>query len=290
MSQPRYVVVTPARNEQENIGLTISSMVAQECLPDLWVIVNDGSTDDTGNIVEEAAKCFPWIRVVHRSDRGFRKQGGGVVDTFNDGYKLIAAAPWEFLVKFDADLSFKPDFFLKCFEKFAEDPKIGIGGGLICHSVGGELVRESTEDPPFHVRGATKIYRRPCWQEIGGLVAAPGWDTIDELKANMLGWKTLTFESVKLSHHRPTGGASGSWNDWLKNGLANYITGYDPVFMACKCLRRSLRPPYLNGLGLWIGFIRGYLRRTPQVDDPELIKYLRHQQWRALTLRRSFWR
>jgi glycosyltransferase involved in cell wall biosynthesis len=290
MNQQRYVIVTPARNEQDNIVHTIRSMAGQTRLPALWIIVNDGSIDRTREMIDAAAREYSWIQTVHRADRGFRKQGGGVVEAFYDGYDRIVPGSWDYLVKFDADLSFQPDYFERCLNRFAEDSKLGIGGGMICQEIDGVLACESADDPAFHVRGATKIYRQACWEAIGGLMRAPGWDTVDELKANMLGWKTMTFQNIQLMHHRPTGAASGSWNDWVKNGVANYITGYDPVFMACKCLRRTIRRPYLNGLGLWVGFMKGYLKRIPQVNDRAVISYLRRQQWRALTLRNSFWR
>ena len=110
----------------------------------------------------------------------------------------------------------------------------------------------------------------------------------------MLGWKTLSFQDIRVIHHRPTGGAYGSWPNWTKNGLANYVTGYHPMFMALKCLKRVLANPspagIREGLGLWCGFARGYFHRIPKVDDPAMIRYLRIQQWRALSFRKSLWR
>jgi hypothetical protein len=227
---------------------------------------------------------------VHRPDRGYRKQGGGVVDTFNEGYARIAGEPWEFLVKFDADLSFEPEFFERCLREFATDAKLGIGGGMICHESNGVLSSESPGDPAFHVRGATKIYRRRCWEQIGGLLAAPGWDTIDELKANMLGWSTRTFTNIHLKHHRFTGTADGTWKNYVKFGLANYITGYHPAFMTVKCLKRVFSRPYIIGAtGLAWGYTRGYVTGAKQVDDQSLINYVRRQQLNKLTLKPSLW-
>ncbi len=285
-----YVVITPARNEERNLEHTIRSMAAQIVLPARWVIVDDGSTDATASIIATATRQYPWISGVSRPDRGFRKQGGGVIDTFYDGFNQLPSSSWDFLVKFDADLSFAPDFFERCFDKFRLDSKLGIGGGMICHTIDGNPVSETPDDPPFHVRGATKIYRRECWDQIGGLLRAPGWDTIDELKANMLGWTTRTFPDIPLKHHRSTGAADGSWKNWEKNGVANYITGYHPVFMLLKCLKRSTRPPYFIGaLGLWWGFCRGYLQRVARVNDPALIQYVRRQQLNRLTMKPSLW-
>ncbi|HKB89638.1 MAG TPA: glycosyltransferase family A protein [Opitutaceae bacterium] len=290
MNNPSYIVITPARNEEDNIGHTIQSMAAQTCRPAIWVIVNDGSTDKTAEIIDTAARQHPWILPVHRRDRGFRQQGGGVVEAFYDGYARVSSEPWDYLVKFDADLSFEPDFFERCFRKFQEDPRIGIGGGLICHHVNGDLVCESPGDPAFHVRGATKIYRRSCWDAIGGLLRAPGWDTIDELKANMLGWTSRSFKDVPLKHHRYTGTVDGTWKNYVKFGLANYITGYHPLFMALKCIKRCRERPYIIGaLGLWWGFSYGYLNRIARVNDPQLIRYVRRQQLNKLILKSSLW-
>jgi biofilm PGA synthesis N-glycosyltransferase PgaC len=287
---PLYVIITPARDEEENISHTIASMAKQTHLPTKWVIVNDGSQDRTKEIIDEAAAKYPWIVPVHRKNRGFRKQGGGVVEAFYDGFREVEKLPWEFMVKFDADLSFEPDFFERCIAKFREDSTLGIGGGLICHEKMGALVCESPGDPAFHVRGATKIYRRECWDGIGGLLQAPGWDTIDELKANMLGWKTHSFPDIPLKHHRFTGTVDGRWKNLVKFGLANYITGYHPMFMFAKCLKRSLQNPYLVGAaGLWWGFMKGYLKSVPQVNDAPLIRYVRQQQLNKLIGRPSLW-
>jgi hypothetical protein len=152
------------------------------------------------------------------------------------------------------------------------------------------LEEESKGDPLFHVRGATKIYRRECWEQIGGLIRAPGWDTVDEVKANMLGWKTYTFPGLTLTHHRFTGNADGAWKNWVKNGLANYITGYHPVFMMLKCGKRLFAKPYgVAGLGLFWGYVSGYTRRVQRIEDKDVIAYLRRQQMNRLLLQESLW-
>src|SRR5487761_1961335 len=180
MEAPRYIIITPVRNEEAHLRETIKSVAAQTIRPVRWIIVNDGSEDATGPIADEAAKMFDWIRVVHRPDRGFRRSGGGVVETFYDGYKLVADEAWDYLAKLDGDLSFAPDYFEKCFQMFEAEAKLGIGGGEISVPHAGALQVESKGDPAFHVRGATKIYRRDCWKEIGGLLRETGWDTYDE--------------------------------------------------------------------------------------------------------------
>lgn len=290
MSPGSYIVVTPARNEQDHLAGTIQSMARQTVLPKVWAIVNDGSTDRTGEIIDAAARDYSWISAVHRNDRGFRQQGAGVVEAFYDGLARVQSEPWEFLVKLDADLSFEPDYFERCLRKFVESPRLGIGGGLICQQVANRLVCESGGDPAFHVRGATKIYRRACWEVVGGLMSAPGWDAIDELKANMLGWETRSFKDIPLQHQRYTGTADGTWNNYVKFGFANYVTGYHPLFMALKCLKRIFERPYLVGaVALAWGFVKGYLTNAPRVEDRKLIKYVRRQQMNRLLRRPSLW-
>jgi glycosyltransferase involved in cell wall biosynthesis len=290
VSKVPYAIISPVRNEAQYLGSTIESVRNQTVRPVAWVIVDDGSTDETGQIAKTAAAQSDWIHVVNRADRGYRKPGGGVVDAFYDGYSRIGSADWQYVVKLDGDLSFAPDYFERCFARFQKDAKLGIGGGTVCREVHGELTPESTVDPPFHVRGATKIYRRQCWEQIAGLIRFPGWDTVDEVKANMLGWVTYSFPEIRVHHHRPTGQAQGVWKDWVKNGLANYVAGYHPLFMLVKCIRRFPCKPYIiSSIGLMSGFLSGYVKKVPRVEDRELIRYFQRQQMRRLLMRDSLW-
>lgn len=284
----RYVMITPARNEGRAIEETILSVIAQSVRPVEWVIVNDGSRDETANIIDQYAQHFAWIHCVHRSDRGYRSPGSGVMQAFYAGYDTLQCSDWQYLVKLDADLVPEVDYFKRCLNAFREDPRLGVSGGTVYHMANG--VRQIETVPGFHVRGATKIYRRACWEGLGGLLPAPGWDTLDEVKANMLHWSTRSLP-ILVRQRRATGACDGEWADNLKNGRANYISGYHPLFMAAKCLRRMAQRPYLVGaIALMTGYLGGYLKRLPRVQDPALIRYLRQQQLRRLCLAESIWK
>jgi len=285
----RYVVITPVRDEATHIVATIESLRRQTLRPQQLVFVNDGSADETGPILDRCAAQIPWITAVHRPDRGYREAGGGVVETFYEGYRALKSDTWEFVVKLDGDLTFAREYFERCFQHFEEELRLGIGGGDIYHSSDGSMKLERT--PRFHVRGATKIYRRACWEDIGGLVQAPGWDTVDEVKANMLGWSTRSFSELHLLHHRITGAAQGLLPDRVKCGVACYVSGYHPLFVLASCLRRVIRKPYVVGsLALAWGFIKGYLRHLPRVEDSQFIRYIRSQQLRRLCGLETIWK
>ena len=287
---PRYSIITPVRDEVLYIEKTLASVIQQTILPVEWIIVNDGSTDGTGEILDRYSAQTSWMKVLHRRNRGYRAAGGGVIEAFCAGYSVLSDQSLDFIVKLDGDLSFPPDYFELGLNQFLADDKLGIGGGTVCKLRDGELEVNSVGDPPFHVRGATKIYRRACWEQICPLVEGPGWDTIDEVKANMRGWATRTFANLKVIQHKPTGGSCGNWNNWLKNGRANYIAGYHPLFMFGKCVKRAFRLPILvESVALMGGFLSGYFKGVPQVQDKETIRYLRDQQISRILLRPSIY-
>lgn len=286
---PDYVIITPVRNEEKHIEKTIISVISQTRLPIKWVIVNDGSTDNTRSIIEGYVDKYKWIKIVNRIDRGFRKSGGGVIEAFYDGYDQVKNINWDYIVKLDGDLKFEENYFEQCLQKFDVDPALGIGGGTIYNIVEGEVMPE--KNPGFHVRGATKIYKREYWEQSGGLIQAPGWDTLDEVKANMLGYNTYSFPEIHIFQLKVTGSADGAWKNGFKNGQGSYIAGYHPLFMALKCIKRAIGSPFsLEAIGLAAGFIAGYIRKTPRIDDKDLINYLRQQQIKRLLLQKSIWK
>jgi glycosyltransferase involved in cell wall biosynthesis len=285
----KYVIISPVRDEAEYIQQTLRSVIAQTVKPAEWMLVNDGSSDETGRIVEHYAGQYEWMRVIHRRNRGYRKSGSGVIEAFYEGYERLRCRDFDFIVKLDGDLSFAPDYFERCFRHFDANARLGIGGGVLYHQHNG--IMELEKHPAFHVRGATKIYKRACWEAIGNLLRMPGWDTLDEVKANMLGWETKSFLDLEVTHHRFTGAADGTWRNAVKFGRANYISGYHPLFMLVKCINRLFQKPYIIGAaGLFYGFVSGYITPISQVEDRAVIAYLRKQQLRKIFLQPSIWK
>jgi len=300
----RYVVISPVRNEAAYLETTVRDMARQTVKPLRWVLVNDGSTDSTPKIADRWASEYEWIAALHlrgmersapvlahegQQERGRRAREAKEILAFYKGYETLAGVDWDFLVKLDGDVGLAPDYFERCFEEFERDPKLGIGGGDICNFIDGEWKVEV--NPRFHVRGATKIYRRACWNDIGGMERGAAWDTLDEVKANMKGWSTRSFSRLQVAHYRYTGAANGSWQNAVKKGEWNYISGYHPLFMAMKCVKRVVRKPLIAGsAGLLYGYLLALFRRVPQVGDKQLIRYVKQQQFRRLTFRSTIWK
>jgi poly-beta-1,6-N-acetyl-D-glucosamine synthase len=284
-----YVVISPARDEQAYIETTIASVISQTSQPTEWIIVDDGSRDSTYEIANRYAERYPWIRVLHLGNRGYRSPGIGVIEAFYEGYQSISISNWEYLVKLDADLELSPHYFESCFQQFQLNPMLGIAGGKITSKRHNNDTSIIEETPQFHVRGATKIYRRECWDKIDGLIISTGWDTWDEVKANYYGWRTSTLADVQLKQLRETGEVEGRWRDCVKNGKANYICGYHPLFMLAKCLRRLLRRDTISGLALFYGYVKSAFHRINQVNEKKIISYLRREQIRRLLGRPSIW-
>jgi len=277
------VIVSAVRNEAKYLGRTLESVIGQTLRPLKWVIVDDGSSDSTGQLADNASAGHNWIHAIHRADRGFRKSGAGVMEAFYEGYGMVENGKWEFVAKLDGDLSFGPNAFQIILDAFSRDHRLGISGGDILQEKDGREVIESKNDPDFHVRGATKVYRRACWDAMGGILPVTGWDTLDEVKANMLGWQTRRIPEARFFHLRPTGGADGGWRNAFKNGRGSYISGYHPIYLLSKCIKRLPSRPFLiQSLGLFAGFFSSYFTKAERIKDRDLIRYLRKQQLKRL--------
>lgn len=283
MFDRRYVVISPCRNESAYMRKTLDSMVAQSQTPALWVIVDDGSTDDTPAILAEYAARHDWIRVVSKPDRGHRAVGPGVVEAFYFGLETVEE-PYPYISKLDLDLDLPPRYFEILIDRMEADPRIGTCSGKPYIRRGGDLVSEKKSDEMSV--GMTKLWRRTCFKAIGGIVREVMWDAIDCHKARQLGWRAVSWDEpdLRFEHLRPMGSSQTSiYTGKRRHGFGQYFMGTDPLYFIATAVYRAMEPPYvLGGLSMLQGYFGAMLRRARRLNDPDLIRFIRAYQRRAL--------
>ena len=278
---PKYVLITPARNEAQFIELTIKSVIAQTVLPLQWVIVSDGSTDGTDEIVNKYAAEHRWIELVRTPERQER-HFAGKVHAFNAGYAKVKNLDYDLIGSMDADISFDPDYFSFLLGKLAEDPALGL--------VGTPFKDKTIYDYRFvsieHVSGACQLFRRECFEQIGGYVPVKsgGIDHIAVITARMKGWKTRTFTEKVCLHHRNIGSAErGALNAKFRDGTLDYALGGHPVWELFRTAYQMTREPYvIGGLALLAGYVTASVRRLERPISDELVAFRRREQMQRL--------
>lgn len=279
-----YVLISPCRNEQDYMRRTLDSVIAQTVRPDLWIVVDDGSTDDTPAILAEYAAKHDWIRPVPKPDRGHRAVGPGVIEAFYFGLSQIEIDDFEFLCKLDLDLDLPPTYFGGLIARMEADPRIGSCSGKPYFRAGGRMVSEKCGDEMSV--GMTKFYRRTCFQEIGGFVQEVMWDAIDCHKSRQLGWIACSWDDPELrfEHLRPMGTSqTGVLTGRMRHGFGQYYMGSDFWFFTATCVYRFAHPPYLlGGLATWWGYMRAWIKGAPQHGDAGLRGFIRDYQRRAI--------
>jgi len=283
----RYVVVTPAHNEEAYIEKTISYMVSQTQLPEKWVIVNDGSTDKTHEIVSGWAAKYDWIeyvRLPEHTDRQFAAK----VRAFNQGYARLKNVDYAIIANLDADLSFDPDYMEFLIGKFSENPRLGVAGTPFVEKMETEHYDFRFADIQ-HVSGACQMFRRECFESVGGYIPIRGggidWAAVTT--ARMKGWETRTFIEKKLLHHRPMGTGKGNWlSARFRLGREDYYLGGHPLW---ECLRgifqMRYRPYIIGGSALLAGYFTAALSRTKRPIAAELVVFHRKEQLERLKVK-----
>lgn len=283
---PRYVLVTPARNEAAFIEKTIQSVIGQSVLPLKWVIVSDGSTDGTDEIVSRYLPGRPWMELVQVTDRG-RRDFAGKVYAFQAGYARLAGLDYDFVGNLDADVSFEPDYFEFLLSKFLVNTTLGLAGTPFREGAFQYDFRFASLD---HVSGPIQLFRRQCFEEIGGYVPVAGGcvDHIAVISARMKNWKTRTFTGKLYVHHRKMGTAEhGTLIARFRNGAKDYAIGNHPVWELLRVTWRTMQRPYvLGGVMVGCGYLVQVIRRAPRPVSPELVRFYRHEQ--MLRLRKLF--
>lgn len=278
-----YIIITPAKNEAKYIEQTINSIKKQILQPKKWIIVNDGSSDATQAIIERHMIHYDRIVLVNKKKTTVkRRRGQGVVEAFYEGYNLCAGEDHDYVVKLDSDLLLDPGYFSRIFEKFEREPKLGIASGVSYIEKAGSWVPEWDETKGFTF-GESKVYRRQCFEEIGGLVPYMGWDGIDHIKAVMLGWKASSFEDVIFYHLRHEGTGTGLIKSSYEEGMCCHFMGYHPVFFMVRSLNMMLRFPFaLRGIAMFAGYFVSIVKRKERLNDRQLITFLRKNQIKRL--------
>ena len=286
MAPLRYVLITPARNEAHFIEWTLRSMVAQTVLPEKWVIVSDGSTDGTEEIVARYAAIHPWIDLVRMPERQER-HFAGKVHAFNTGYARVREINYDVIASLDADISFDEQYFAYLLGKLAEDSHFGL--------VGTPFVDDERTKYDYryvnieHVSGACQVFRRECFEHIGGYtpIKGGGIDYLAVINARMKGWKTRTFTEKVCQHRRVVGTAEASLvRARFRYGMKDYTFGNHPFWECFRMVHQmTCHPVIIGGGAVMAGYLWAMLSGVKRPVSPELVAFVRREQMRRLKVR-----
>ena len=270
----RYAAITAAKNEARNLPRLARCLITQSVTPSAWIIVDDGSSDGTHEIASSLGEEHPWIHVIPLATEGAPARGGPVVRAFHEGLAALDDE-YDVIVKLDADVSMDERYFEQLLEVFRCDPSLGMSSG-ICYELenGDWTARHVTAG---HVVGPARAYRRECLESILPLEERMGWDGLDEVKANVLGWSTRSVPELPFYHHRIQGRRDGSRRrHWINLGAAAHYMGYRPSYLLVRTAFRGVKEPSAIAM-LW-GWAAAALRREPQYADVRVREHLRARQ------------
>jgi glycosyltransferase involved in cell wall biosynthesis len=276
----KYYIIIPAYNEEAFMALTLQSLVAQTVLPSKIIVVNDGSTDSTAEIVTQFSEKYPFVTLVNKKSDAIHLPGSKVIQAFHEGEKHIDDQ-YDILVKVDADLIFPKNYFETVIKHFQSDNSIGMVGGFCYITINNDWVLENLTDKD-HIRGALKAYRKETYKQIGGLKPAMGWDTVDELLCKFYNWKVVTDESLHVKHLKPTG-ASYTKAARFKQGEAFYSLGYGIFITSIASLKLASRKgkPLLF-IDYILGFLKAKSSGKPLFVTSEQAKWIRSYRWKKM--------
>lgn len=278
----QYVLVTPAKDEESSVGVTITSVVNQTVRPAEWVIVSDGSTDRTDEIVRAAAAVHPWIRLLSLPSRAGRSFTA-VVHATEAGVRALNVEGYEYIGLLDSDVSFQPGYFEAVIGRFQSSPRLGLAGGnVIDLGLRKDCLPRNRQDVP----GAVQFFRRTCFEALGGLLAIPegGWDALTCARARMLGFETRLLTDLAVDHLKPRNIAQGGMlrRRW-QLGVRDYALGYHPLFEIFKCLSRLFSSPaFVGGFIMWVGYCCAAIRRRERLIPQDLLEFIRGEQKKRL--------
>jgi poly-beta-1,6-N-acetyl-D-glucosamine synthase len=269
----RYVIISPVKDEERYVELTLRSVTNQTLKPVLWILVDDGSKDRTPEVIKRYAEIHSFIRLVFNPRSGDRKTGSAVIRAFNIGYQALGDREYDFIVKLDCDVSFEADYFQKLLGRFYEEERLGIASGVYLE-IDNTGTWKEIRMPPYHAAGACKVLRRKCFEDIGGFIVAAGWDTVDEIKAITRGWGTIHFLDLQMHHHKPEGSGIGLIKTSIMHGKIYYLTGGSKLFFVLKVLHRLVvRPYFVNAMALVWGYVRSMMKREQLIVTETEARY-----------------
>ncbi len=279
-----YVLITPARNEEAYIEKTIQSVISQTVLPEKWIIISDGSTDRTDEIVQKYARTHEFIQLLSRSSDRERDFSSKVI-AFNAGYSLLKDTQYEFIGNLDADVSVEPEYFGDLLKKFSRNDRLGIGGGWIYERENGKWC-ECFGNTERDVPGAVMLFRRKCFEDTGGYIPLKngGEDTLAEVVARMNGWEAESFTDLKVLHYRNIGSGAGNiLFGRIRQGAQEYSLGSHPLYLLAKFIYRLIEKPYVLGsLCRFIGYCRAFLSREKRIVQDDVVRYIRREEMARL--------
>lgn len=281
-----YVIISPCRDEASYARKTLDSVIQQSVRPEKWIIVDDGSTDGTTEILAEYAEKYAFIEIVTRENRGYRKVGPGVVDAFYEGYKHIEPDDYDYICKLDLDLDLPNKYFETLIKKMESNSRIGTCSGKPYNDIDGRLVSENRGDEMSV--GMTKFYRMTAFKQIGGLVREVMWDAIDCHRCRQLGWTAVSWDEpdLRFIHLRLMGSSQDNiFVGRMRHGFGQYYMGTGIVYMAATSAYRMLHRPFiLGGLAMFWGYLRSRIQNLPQLEDEGLRNFIRKFQWKCLLM------
>ena len=281
-----YLLISPCRNEAEFMVKTLDSVVSQSLSPAKWIIVDDGSTDATPEILRQYSEKYDFIEIVTRNNRGHRSVGPGVIEAFYAGLDAVDSNDYEYLCKLDLDLELPNTYFETLIARMQANPRIGTCSGKPYNQLGDRLVSEKRGDEMSV--GMTKLYRVSCFEQIGGFVSEVMWDAIDCHRCRQLGWIACSWDDPELRfvHLRVMGSSQDNvYAGRMRHGYGQYFMGTGIVYMFATSIYRMLHPPYFwGGAAMFWGYLKSAVKRLPRYRDRELRKFINTYQWRCLLL------
>jgi poly-beta-1,6-N-acetyl-D-glucosamine synthase len=267
--QNSYIVISPVKDEEKYVTFTIDSMLNQTRKPVKWVIVNDGSRDRTKDIIEKLCQKHDWVQHITLGENSKRQPGAAVIRAFNEGCKIVCNVKHEYVVKLDCDLRFDANYFECILERLDEDEDVGIASGLYLEKKGSKWI--PVRMPAYHAAGACKIMRKRCFDEIGGFILEKGWDTVDEIRAHVKGWKTLHYPDLVFYHLKNEGTGIGYVRTNMMHGEIHYTTGGSLLFFMMKTIHRMIfgHPIIVAGFMMFMGYVRASITNKKMIVNEE---------------------